>query len=83
MYVGRDIVWRKRERNDNNTTIMVEYDTDLQGGWTEARDTVDGVIIEVTDGSPADTVVVKIPLSLAAPGSALFARLNVEVATPE
>lgn len=69
--------------DDGNTTIKVEYDTDLQGTWTEAQDGTDNVVVEVTDGSPADTVVVKIPLSLAAPGSTLFARLNVEVATPE
>ena len=67
---------------DPNTAIKVEYNTDLQGAWTEAQDTVDGVVIEVTPGSPADTVVVKIPKSLASPGTKLFARLNVEVTTP-
>lgn len=68
--------------DDANTAITVEYDADLQGIWTEARDTVDGVIVDVTEGSPADTVEVKIPLSLAAPGNALFVRLNVVVTVP-
>ena len=67
--------------DDANTAIKVEYGTDLQG-WTEAGLTGDGVVIEVTPGSPADTVVVKIPMTLAAAGGKLFARLNVGVTIP-
>ena len=64
--------------DDPNTAIKVEWDIDLQGAWTEAV-VGDGVIINVTDLSPADTVEVKIPKSLAAPGNELYARLNVTI----
>ena len=47
-------------------------------GWTTAEDGVDGVIINVTDSSPTDTVEVQIPASLAVDGK-LFARLKVTV----
>ena len=64
---------------DANTTIAAEYGSDLVG-WTAAEDLIDGVVIVVTDGDPADTVEVRIPKSLAAPESKLFVRLNVNVA---
>ena len=66
--------------DDPNTAIKVEYGSDLQG-WTEAGLPGDNVVIEETPGSPADTVVVKIPMTLAV-GGALFARLNVGVTIP-
>lgn len=67
---------------NSNTIIAAEYGSDLEG-WTDAQDQVDGVIITVTDGDPIDTVEVKIPKSLAGPGSKLFVRLNVQVAAAQ
>jgi autotransporter-associated beta strand protein len=65
---------------DTGTTITVEYDTDLAGPWTTAVHDGDNVIIAVTDGTPTDTVVVKLKRSTLATTGRLFARLNVEVA---
>ncbi|HSP41422.1 MAG TPA: DUF6288 domain-containing protein [Luteolibacter sp.] len=67
---------------DANTTIAVEYGSDLSG-WTTATHGVDGVSIDDTAVPEAGfrTVVVTIPKALAS-GDKLFARLNVEVATP-
>lgn len=67
--------------DDPNTTISVEYGNDL-AGWTTAVDDNDNVEIEVTTGSPTDTVVVKLKRSTLGAGGELFARLNVVVATP-
>jgi len=65
---------------DSSTAISVEYGSDLED-WTTAVHDGDDVIIEVTDASPKDTVVVKLKRStLGAPGK-IFARLNV-VVTP-
>jgi hypothetical protein len=63
---------------DANTTISVEYGNDLLG-WTSAVHDGDGVIIEITDGSPADTVVVKLKRSTLGAGGTIFARLKVAV----
>ena len=71
---------RDDAKDDANTAITVEYGSDLDG-WTPARNTVDGVIITPTPGSPFDVVEVKIPMSLAV-GDKLFARINVVVTTP-
>jgi autotransporter-associated beta strand protein len=60
---------------------FVEYGGNLTG-WTPAQGGVDGVIVnEVNDGFGAgiDSVEVKIPRALAAPGSRLFARLRVDI----
>jgi hypothetical protein len=66
---------------DTNTTIAVQYGSDLiPSGWTTAVAGPDVVITE-TPGSPTDGVVVKIRRTLAV-GSKLFARLNVVVTTP-
>jgi autotransporter-associated beta strand protein len=65
---------------DANTAITVQYGTDLVT-WTTAVDDNDNVEIEVTGGSPTDTVVVKLKRSTLASGGKLFARLNV-VVTP-
>jgi len=67
---------------DANTTIMVEYGSDL-AGWTDA---VAGADIEISvddDGAGADIdlVEVKIRRTLAVDGK-LFARLKVEITTP-
>jgi hypothetical protein len=64
---------------DASTSIMVQYDTDLQDQWATAFHNGDNVIIQITDGSPKDTVVVKLKRSTLAVGGKLFARLNVEV----
>ena len=72
---------RSDEANDDpNTDITVQYGSDL-AGWTTAVDDNDNVEIEVTPGSPKDTVVVKLKRSTLAAGGKLFARLNV-VVTP-
>jgi hypothetical protein len=74
---------RVDEANDDpNTTISVEYSSDLGGSWTTAVDDGDNVLIEVTDGSPADTVVVKLKRATLATGNQLFLRLNVAVSAP-
>jgi hypothetical protein len=67
---------------DANTTITVEYGSDLSG-WTTATDGVDGVDIDdsAIPGPGLRTVVVTIPKTLAS-GDKLFARLNVVVTTP-
>jgi hypothetical protein len=66
---------------DASTTITVQHDTDLQDQWTTAVHDGDNVIIQITDGSPKDTVVVKLKRSTLAPAGKLFTRLNV-VVTP-
>ena len=72
---------RDAAQADSNTTITVQYGTDLSaGGWTTAADGVNGVTIDATGVPEAGfhTVVVSIPKSLAA-GGKLFARLKVAV----
>jgi autotransporter-associated beta strand protein len=67
--------------DDANTTIIVQYGSDLSG-WDPAVHNTDGVTITVTDdhyGTGIDRVVVSLPESLA-DGSKLFARLNVTTA---
>ncbi|BCX48828.1 hypothetical protein HAHE_27360 [Haloferula helveola] len=66
---------------DANTTIEVNYGTDLSG-WTTAADGVDGIVIFDTQngfGAGVDQVDVYIPVSLAVDGR-LFAYLDVQVA---
>ena len=65
---------------DPNTAITVEYGSNLTG-WTTAVDDNDNVEIETTDGSPKDTVVVKLKRSTLGASGKLFVRLNV-VVTP-
>ncbi len=65
---------------DPNTAISVEYGTTL-AGWTTAVDDNDNVEIEVTNGSPNDTVVVKLKRSTLAPTGRIFARLK-SIVTP-
>lgn len=60
---------------------LVQYSTSL-GTWEEAQSGEDGVIVEETNngfGAGIDRVSVKIPRTLAAPGSKLFARLMIEL----
>jgi len=73
---------RDDAENDPDTTIVVEYGSDLIS-WDPATHGVDGVTIDDTAVPQAGfrTVVVTIPKTLAA-GNKLFARLSVEVATP-
>jgi hypothetical protein len=66
---------------DASTSITVQYDTDLQGEWTTAVHDGDNVIVQITEGSPKDTLVVKLKRSTLSVGGKLFARLNV-VVTP-
>jgi hypothetical protein len=66
---------------DANTDITVQYGSDLVG-WTTAVDDNDNIEIEVTDGSPTDTVVVKLKRSTLGASGKIFARLNVVVTTP-
>jgi autotransporter-associated beta strand protein len=63
---------------DGNTAISVEYGSDL-ASWTTAVDDNDKVEIEVTPGSPTDTVVVKLKRSSLATGGKLFVRLKAAV----
>ncbi len=70
---------------DTNTTISVEYGSDLSG-WRNTIDngTADGVTTTVATngfGTDIDKVTVAIPRALAS-GSKLFARLKVAIATP-
>ena len=63
---------------DPNTTIIVQYGSDLSG-WSTAVGGVDGVVITVDNdfyGAGVDRVVVSLPNGLAVDGR-LFARLNV------
>ncbi|MFO8027117.1 MAG: Ig-like domain-containing protein, partial [Opitutales bacterium] len=71
---------RLDEANDDpDTSIVVEYSADLGGSWTTAVDDGDNVIIEVTDGSPSDTVVVQLKRATLATDDKLFVRLSVTV----
>ena len=70
---------RHEAHADPNTTIAVEYGSDLVG-WTTAGVGPDIVITEADLGA-ADQVEVKIRRTLATGGS-MFARLNVEVSLP-
>ena len=68
---------------DTNTTIKVEYGSNL-GGWTTAVHDGTNIIITSTlggGGSGIDLVHVKIKRAFVA-GNKLFARLNVAVAIP-
>lgn len=59
----------------------VQYGSNLSG-WTNAQNGVNGVIITVDDNfynGSTDRVTVQIPRALAAPGTKLFARLNVNI----
>lgn len=74
---------RSDEANaDMNTTIIVEYGSDLTG-WTTAEDGINGVSIDdSTDlGGGFHSVTVSIPRALATDAK-FFARLNVVVVTP-
>ena len=67
---------------DQNTTIVVEYGSDLNG-WTPAVDDATNVIITPTDeggGAGIDLVQVKLKRSTLAIDNKLFARLKVIVA---
>lgn len=67
---------------DSNTTIKVEYGSNLTG-WTPAMGGVDEVSIDdsAVPAAGFHNVVVTIPKTLAV-GGKLFARLNVVVTTP-
>ena len=52
---------------------VVEFDTDLQAPWTTAVDP-DNADIEITPGTPADTITVTIPMGA---NTEMFARLKV------
>ncbi|MCU0747973.1 MAG: autotransporter-associated beta strand repeat-containing protein [Akkermansiaceae bacterium] len=67
-------------KTDPNTSITVEYDDNLSG-WTTAVDDNNNVEIEETDGSPKDTVIVKLKRSTLGASGNLFVRANV-VVTP-
>ncbi|MGE9270641.1 MAG: beta strand repeat-containing protein [Verrucomicrobiales bacterium] len=69
--------------DDPNTTIEVEYGSDLLG-WTTADDTDPGVSVEVTEdgfGAGVDQVDVTLAPSLAV-GGKIFTRLNVVIVIP-
>ncbi|PXA05085.1 hypothetical protein DDZ13_03730 [Coraliomargarita sinensis] len=70
---------------DENTTVTVEYGSDLSLDWTDAVDNDDTIEISSADGTGDDEgfdiVTVQIARSLAV-GEKLFARLNVSVAAP-
>ena len=76
--------YRRRDTaaTDPNTTIVVEYGSNLTG-WTTAQNGVNGVSIDATTdlGGGFRQVTVAIPRVLAASGK-LFARLRVAVVTP-
>lgn len=65
---------------DANTTIAVQYGSDLSG-WTTAVHDGTNTVITLTPGSPSDEVQVKLRRSVLAPTGKIFARLNV-VVTP-
>lgn len=67
-------------QTDPKTSITVQYGSNLTG-WTTAVDDNDNVEIVETDGSPKDTVLVKIKRSTLGSSGNLFVRLNV-VVTP-
>lgn len=68
---------------DPNTTIAVEYGSDLNG-WASAQDGVGGVSIDDTTdlGGGFHEVTVAIPRTLDGASGKLFARLKVTVTTP-
>lgn len=66
---------------DPGTAIAVEFGTTLSA-WTTAVHDGDNVIIQVTDGSPTDAVVVKLKRSTLAPAGSLFTRLKVVIDAP-
>ena len=76
--------YRRRDTaaTDPNTTIVVEYGSNLTG-WTAAQNGVNGVSIDATTdlGGGFHQVTVAIPRVLA-PSGTLFARLRVAVVTP-
>ena len=75
-----DLVFTFRRTDDSASyDPVVEYGTALNA-WTEAQAGVNGVVINEDNdfyGGATDRVIVRIPRTLAAPGSKLFARLKV------
>ena len=69
--------------NDSNTTIEIQYTSDLGGGWTTAEHGVNGIVIDDSSVPAAGlrTVVTTIPKSLAVEGK-LFARVKATLVTP-
>lgn len=63
---------------DPNTTIQVQYGNNL-AGWTQAIHDGNNVVIQVTEGSPTDAIVVKLKRSSLSAAGKLFARLHVTV----
>ncbi len=71
----------RRTNESASYNPFVEYGGNLIG-WTTAEGGVNGVIVnEINDGFGVgiDSVEVRIPRSLAAPGTSLFARLRVDI----
>lgn len=79
------LTFRRRDEAaaDPNTTIAVEYGSDLTG-WASAQDGVGGVSIDDTTdlGGGFHEVTVTIPRTLDGASGKLFARLKVTVTTP-
>ena len=65
-------------QTDAKTSIKVEYGNDLDG-WTTAVDDNNNVEIEATDGSPTDSVVVKLKRTTIGAAGRIFVRLKVAV----
>lgn len=66
---------------DPGTQIDVEFGTDL-ADWNPAIHDGENVIMDVVEGDPVSTVVVRFKHTTLAPNGILFARLRVTVATP-
>lgn len=75
-----NFVFRRTDESASSNPF-VQYGSTL-GGWTPAQNGVNGVIITVEDNfynGTTDRVTVRIPRSLAAPDTKLFARLRVNI----
>ena len=78
---GLTLTFTREEDAITETTLTLEYATDLAGPWTseiidqDGGSLANGVVVTVNEVSSPDAVIVSIPASNA-PGGRLFARLK-------
>ncbi|MBK1816624.1 immunoglobulin domain-containing protein [Luteolibacter yonseiensis] len=78
---GLTLTFTREESSIGNADLILEWDADLDGAWTEVSITqtggtyADGVVVTVNEATTPDTVTVLIPASNG-PAGKVFARLK-------
>ncbi|OYV06193.1 MAG: hypothetical protein CFE26_07645, partial [Verrucomicrobiales bacterium VVV1] len=78
---GLTLSFQRADESIGFASLIVEYDADLTGTWTSlniasAPPFANGVTVNITPGSPEDTISVNIPASPNAPDGKLFGRIK-------